>query len=81
MAIQNEQCIENIRRNLTSEYAKSNERSLAGFACQCEISKGMLDKLVYRGCKEVYLSTVLRTSNALGKHITRLIGIKEDSAT
>lgn len=78
MDIQNEQCIENIRRNLISEYAKSNKNSLAGFACQCEISKAMLDKLLYRGCKEIYLSTVLRISNALEKPVTWLIGVKED---
>lgn len=80
MAIPNEQCIENIRRNLISEYAKSNKNSLAGFACQCEISKSMLDKLLYRGCNEIYLSTVLRISNGLGKPVIWLIGAeKEDN--
>lgn len=77
MAIQNEQCIKNIRRNLISEYAKSNKNSLAGFVCQCGISKAMMDKLMYRGCKEIYLSTILRISNALGKPVTWLIWIGE----
>lgn len=72
--------MKNIRCNLISEYAKSGKSSLAGFACQCEISKAMLDKLIYGEYKkEIYFSTLLRISKALGKPIAWLISEnKED---
>lgn len=71
-----ENYMNNIRRNLLSEYANSNTNSLAGFACKCEISASELGHIIWgrKGQSAVRLSTLATISNALGKSISWLIG-------
>lgn len=70
-----EEYMRNVRRNLIREYAKSNKRSLSGFACQCEISQSELDKLIYGEYRSgVRLKTLVTICNALDKPLTWLIG-------
>lgn len=74
-----ETCMKNIRKNLLSEYAKSNTSSLAGFSCKCEISESELGHILWgrKGRIGIRLQTVITICNALGKSVNWLIGLDE----
>lgn len=77
--METENYMKNIRRNLMKEYAESNLNSLMEFAWKCKISSSLMNKLIYGNYKkEVYLSTLISISNALGKPISWLIGSDEE---
>ena len=68
-----EEYMRNVRRNLIREYAKSN-KTIAGFACQCEISKSELDKLIYGEYRMgVRFKTIITICDALGKPLTWIV--------
>lgn len=73
--------MKNVRKNLRSEYNRRGITNLSAFSCQCETSKGELDKLLYGEFKKgVRLSTLITISNALGKSLIWLVGESEGTA-